>query len=93
MALSVDGLSVPLDIDMLWYRSSTGNNVDPQPGGAYIFRPEGLSPLQVRAQSTAAVVTAAQEGPLSVSIVDGPLVTEVHQTWSDWATLVLRCVP
>ena len=34
----------------------------------------------------------AQKGPLTVSVVDGPLITEVHQTWSDWATLVLRCV-
>lgn len=45
--MHVEGVSTPLDIDVLWYRSSTGNNIDPQPGGAYIFRPEGLFPVQV----------------------------------------------
>ncbi len=34
--------------------------------------------------------THTQAGPLSVSVIEGPIVTEVHQTFNDWVTLCYR---
>lgn len=30
------------------------------------------------------------EQPVSVSVVSGPVVTEIRQTWASWASLVTR---
>lgn len=77
-----------------WYNSSTGGctpkkllsttdqsnpSCDGQSSGAYIFRPNSS--------------TVFFPGPTQVpviSVVQGPVVTEVHQTFSDWATHVVR---
>ena len=56
-----------------------GNNSFPEAraSGAYIFRPERQEP-RVRG------------GPSSAYLVRGPVVQEVHQRFSDWASQVIR---
>ena len=45
--------------------------------GAYIFRPNG---------------TETMPGPLSFTVVEGPVVSEVHQHWTNYTSLTARCV-
>ena len=85
------GLSAKLSIDWGWYNSSVGGCTDldgiknaekpcsGQKSGAYIFRPNSSQVFY--------------PGPTQVPtlrVVEGPLVTEVYQTFSDWATHVVR---
>jgi len=78
-------ISTSFEISWGWYNSSVGGctpggyGCDNQASGAYIFRPD--SP------------TVFFPGPKVVptlDIVKGPVVSEVHQTFSDWATHVIR---
>jgi len=88
------GASTPLRMDMGWYNSSVGGcttygadvpanlREDPcegQKSGAYIFRPNSSTVFYPGA-------TAVPQ----LTVVDGPIVTEVHQVFSEWATGVYR---
>ncbi|KAB7498673.1 hypothetical protein Anas_06480 [Armadillidium nasatum] len=64
--------------DWKWYEGWNGGNYDPsdRASGAYIFRPTG------RSQEITDQVNA--------TVIEGPLVEEIHQEWSSWVTQVLR---
>jgi hypothetical protein len=72
------GVSVPLLQTLLWYNSSTGNQEDGQASGAYIFRPNSSDPFPVAS------------GVVTVDIITGPIVQEARQTFSPWASQVVR---
>ena len=65
------GLSAEVKHDFVWYNSSDGNTAENhgQAGGAYIFRPNSSTPLPV------------SSGEVSVDVQNGPLLTQVTQTW------------
>jgi alpha-mannosidase len=82
------GVSTPLTLNWGYYQSSPGGTTyllngtamkSNQASGAYLFRPIY--------QNTTAIAGAA--GP-TVEVVQGPLVTEIRQTFSEWATHVIR---
>jgi len=87
------GISTDLSIDWGWYNSSVGGctaypGVDPsiqepacsgQKSGAYIFRPN----------SSTVFYPGPKQTP-TLKVVEGPVVTEVFQSYSDWATHVIR---
>jgi hypothetical protein len=88
------GVSTALEISWGWYNSSVGGCTeysaevpasirsppcDVQKSGAYIFRPN----------SSTLFYPGAPQTP-TVSVVRGPLVTEVYQKFSEWASHVIR---
>merc|ERR1719253_1112970 len=81
-------LTTNLEISWGWYNSSVGgctkegggdHPCDGQKSGAYIFRP-----------NSSTVFFPGKEVVPTIQVVKGPVVTEVHQTFSDWATHVVR---
>ncbi|PHT56478.1 Alpha-mannosidase [Capsicum baccatum] len=68
------GVDVPVQQSYLWYRSSSNFG---QNSGAYIFRPDGSSPVIV-----------ARSVPIKV--IRGPLVDEIHQQFNSWISQVIR---
>jgi lysosomal alpha-mannosidase len=69
----VSKISTEVVQNFLWWNSSAGNNVNSsQASGAYIFRPNGTSPFEINGSM------------VDVSVIKGPLVTEVRQKWSSW---------
>jgi len=84
-------VSVPFTIDWGWYNSSVGGctqgvskgvpECSGQKSGAYIFRP-----------NSSHVFTCGPDVAPSVEVVDGELVIEIRQTFSDWATHVIRLI-
>jgi len=66
-----------LSQQLMWYAGMAGNNIgfDNRASGAYIFRPNGS--------------VNAFEAPTSI-VYEGDVVTEIHQTFSDWTSQVLR---
>uniref|UniRef100_A0A0A9CRF8 Alpha-mannosidase n=1 Tax=Arundo donax TaxID=35708 RepID=A0A0A9CRF8_ARUDO len=74
---SVSGVDLPIQQSFLWYRSSTGDGMDSQASGAYIFRPDGNTPTII---STS----------VPLKVIHGPLVDEVHQQFSAWVYQVTR---
>lgn len=80
-ALTVNGVQLALSVQILWYTPSDGSEAEDhgQCGGAYILR----------------LGSTGARGPVgapTLSVVEGDLVTEVHQVWTPWASLVYRCV-
>uniref|UniRef100_A0ACD5U233 Uncharacterized protein n=1 Tax=Avena sativa TaxID=4498 RepID=A0ACD5U233_AVESA len=73
----VNKVDLPIQQSFLWYGSSTGDVIDSQASGAYIFRPDGDTPTAV-----------SRSVPLKV--IRGPLVDEVHQQFSSWISQVTR---
>jgi len=85
--------TVPLSINWGWYNSSVGGCTDlsgvpkdlqesecsGQKSGAYMFRPN----------SSTVFYPGPKQTP-SLTVVEGPLVTEVFQKFSEWATHVIR---
>jgi alpha-mannosidase len=74
----ISGLTTSLEISWGWYNSSVDSL---QPSGAYIFRPNSS--------------TVFYPGPQAIptlQLVKGPVVTEIHQRFSEWATHVIRLV-
>jgi len=63
--------------ELMWYAGMAGNNqgFDNRASGAYIFRPNGS--------------VNAFEPPTSV-VYEGDVVAEIHMTFSDWASQVIR---
>jgi alpha-mannosidase len=78
MTNMISGRTTNLEVSWGWYNSS----VDPvQSSGAYIFRPNSS--------------TVFYPGPQAIptlQLVKGPVATEVHQRFSEWATHVIRLV-
>ncbi|XP_072954939.1 alpha-mannosidase [Typha angustifolia] len=70
------GVDLPIQQTYLWYGSS-GGDADPQASGAYIFRPNGAPP------------TFASRS-VSLKVLRGPLVDEVHQQFNSWIYQVTR---
>jgi alpha-mannosidase len=87
----VSGITTPFSIEWGWYNSSVGGCTkdlppavaekacDGQRSGAYIFRPN----------SSTLFFPGATAKP-TVAVVAGPVVTEIFQKFSDWATHVIR---
>jgi alpha-mannosidase len=85
------GVSTPLNINWGWYNSSEGGctqGVSPgmkpcsgQASGAYMFRP-----------NTSNVFPTGPAKTIKTTIVEGPLVTEIRQEYSEWATHVIRLI-
>jgi alpha-mannosidase len=87
------GVSTPFSIEWGWYNSSVGGCTDlsgvpaalaekacdNQKSGAYIFRPNSSEVFYPGPKSTP-----------TLTIVEGPVVTEVYQRFSSWATHVIR---
>jgi len=83
-------IETSLEISWGWYNSSVGgcttedvtaDQCDGQKSGAYIFRPNSS--------------TFFYPGPKTIptlKVVKGPVVTEVYQVFSEWATHVIRLV-
>jgi lysosomal alpha-mannosidase len=53
------GVSTPVVQQLMWYNSSTGNNLSWQPSGAYIFRPNGTLPFNLPASAVSVQTNAA----------------------------------
>eukprot|EP00038_Savillea_parva_P006369 m.163286 g.163286 ORF g.163286 m.163286 type:complete len:1147 (+) comp12291_c0_seq1:1380-4820(+) len=86
------GISTPFKIDWGWYNSSVGGctqgelgqGMDPcsgQPSGAYMFRP-----------NSSKFFTCGPDVTPTLEVVEGPLVTEIRSTISDWASHVVRLI-
>ncbi|PKA54015.1 alpha-mannosidase [Apostasia shenzhenica] len=71
------GVDVPVQQTFLWYGSSPGKGQDSQASTAYIFRPNGAPPTVVSRL-------------VSMKVVKGPLVHEVHQQFGSWIYQVTR---
>ena len=87
----ISNITTPLSIEWGWYNSSVGGctegiephdwSCDSQKSGAYIFRPNSSTFFYPGPKQTPTVEIMTQ---------DGDLVTEVRQTFSEWATHVIR---
>lgn len=68
-----------MEQNFFYYRGAVGDNEEAKnrSSGAYIFRPNG---------TTAYVINKKP----SVQILKGPLIIEVHQTFSNWLSQVIR---
>lgn len=79
-SVSMLGINLPVDQNFYYYKSSGGNNTEFQyrASGAYIFRPEVNSNL-----------TLINAKP-KVETFSGPVVDEIHQTYSDWVSQIIR---
>lgn len=83
------GVDVDLSVTWGWYNSSVGGctdgSADPkcsgQKSGAYIFRP-----------NSSKVFYPGPKVPVQLEVIQGDVVTEVRQTFSDWATHVFKLV-
>lgn len=68
---------------LLWYNGSNGIEAGPQASGAYIFRPNSSNPYPLW----------STDSPVTLKVVRGPLVEEVRQKFSSWASQVVRTFP
>lgn len=80
-------ITTSLEISWGWYNSSVGGctqgyGCDSQKSGAYIFRP-----------NSSEVFFPGPKAVPTLHVVRGPSMVEVHQTFSDWATHVVRLIP
>lgn len=69
-----------IDQTYLWYNASDGQDAGPEPSGAYIFRPNSSEAFPMWG--------AAQQ--VLTKVVRGPLVEEIHQTFSPSASHTVR---
>lgn len=74
-----DGTNLTITQSFYWYRAMNGNNsdFDFRASGAYIFRPNGTSPISLGTNVT-------------VSVLKGPLVQEIQQTFAPWLSQIIR---
>lgn len=79
-SITVDGETNKLEQNFVMYQGSGGNNngFENRASGAYIFRPDPLAP----------VTTIGTD--VTVSVVRGELVEEVHQVFNDYISQVVR---
>ncbi|XP_070544770.1 lysosomal alpha-mannosidase-like isoform X1 [Ptychodera flava] len=69
---------LPVSQSFFWYNSSSGNNKDNQPSGAYIFRPNQTDAFPLFKDS------------VQMHIVQGDLVQEIQQQYTPWVSQVIR---
>ncbi|XP_078151977.1 alpha-mannosidase-like isoform X2 [Carex rostrata] len=74
---SMTGVSLPIQQNYLWYRSSSGDASDSQASGAYIFRPNGTGAISASSS-------------VNLKVKRGQLVDEVHQQFGPWIYQVTR---
>ena len=82
-------ITTDFEISWGWYNSSVGgctpdipkDACSDQKSGAYIFRP-----------NTSTVFFPGPKQVPTLDVVQGPLVTEIYQTFSSWATHVIRLI-
>lgn len=86
-------ISTPFSMNWGWYASSTGGctkgyGCDSQGSGAYMFRPNSsdFNTVDLQGRGRSAVKGVKTE------VVQGPLVTEIRQYVSSWASHVIRLV-
>ncbi|ONM26652.1 putative alpha-mannosidase [Zea mays] len=60
-----------------YYIGQDGNGSDPQASGAYIFRPNGTVPIST-------------DGQVSLTVLRGPILDEVHQQINSWIFQITR---
>ncbi|KAH7518968.1 hypothetical protein FEM48_Zijuj09G0227800 [Ziziphus jujuba var. spinosa] len=60
-----------------YYTGNDGTDKDPQASGAYVFRPNGTFPIKSEIQAP-------------FTVVQGPLLDEVHQTFNPWVSQITR---
>lgn len=75
----MNGKTIPLEQNFFYYRGTVGNNarVENRSSGAYIFRPNGTDIYKVTQKP-------------SYQIFKGDLVSEVHQTFNDWVSQIIK---
>jgi hypothetical protein len=73
------GVVISVTQSYYYYISSNGTSYDQQESGAYIFRPNGTSPIGITPSNTP-----------TIQVTRGKYVTEVKQTWSNWVYHVMR---
>ncbi|KAL2629535.1 hypothetical protein R1flu_014221 [Riccia fluitans] len=76
------GVTADVEQSYCWYNASDGNTVEDhgQASGAYVFRPNSSTCFPVESPN----------GTVQLTVVRGPLVEEVHQTFSHWLSQVVR---
>lgn len=74
-----DGTNLTVNQSFYWYRGMNGDNSDfnKRASGAYIFRPNGTEPI-------------ALGNNVTVTLVNGSLVQEIHQVFNPWLSQVIR---
>ncbi|KAH0629645.1 hypothetical protein JD844_011874 [Phrynosoma platyrhinos] len=70
-------ISLPVSQNFFWYNASTGNAVNEQASGAYIFRPNTSEPFLIAKGA-------------NLNHVKTEVVQEVYQNFSDWCSQVVR---
>ncbi|XP_059645278.1 alpha-mannosidase At3g26720 isoform X1 [Cornus florida] len=60
-----------------YYSGYNGTDKDPQASGAYVFRPNGTFPIK-------------SEGQVSLTVMQGPVMDEVHQHINSWIYQITR---
>ncbi|KAJ9683167.1 hypothetical protein PVL29_018952 [Vitis rotundifolia] len=60
-----------------YYSGNDGTDKDPQASGAYVFRPNGTFPIK-------------SEGQVPLTVMQGPILDEVHQELNPWIYQVMR---
>ena len=75
----LSGVAMPLSQEFMWWNASVGNGTgaESQASGAYIFRPNKTYAYTISDKA-------------SIAKIDGPVVQEVHQSFADWVTQVIR---
>ncbi|XP_028398027.1 lysosomal alpha-mannosidase-like [Dendronephthya gigantea] len=74
-------ISLPVDQQFLWYNaSSVGNKDSTQASGAYIFRPNSSTPLNVSTNNKVS----------SISVIQNEVFQEIHQVFSPWVSQTVR---
>ncbi|KAL3687509.1 hypothetical protein R1sor_013818 [Riccia sorocarpa] len=76
------GVIADVEQSYCWYNASDGNTFENQgqASGAYIFRPNTSTCFPVESPN----------GAVQLKVIRGPLVEEVHQTFSHWISQVVR---
>ncbi|KAG5675727.1 hypothetical protein PVAND_005607 [Polypedilum vanderplanki] len=79
-AITVDGVSNKLSQNFIYYKGAVGDNeiFENRSSGAYIFRPDPKSSEKIIAKQA------------SIDVIRGELVDEVHQTFNEWLSQVVR---
>lgn len=78
--ITIDGVSSKLSQNFIYYKGAVGDNeiFENRSSGAYIFRPDPKASEKIIAKQA------------SIAVVTGDLVDEVHQTFNEWLSQVVR---
>ncbi|KAK6633436.1 hypothetical protein RUM44_004039 [Polyplax serrata] len=78
-SISLNGKSTSITQSLEYYEGAIGNNhgFENRSSGAYIFRPKEQNTIKISTKP-------------NITIHRGPIVTEIHQVFSSWASQVIR---